>query len=182
MKKLTLTVKIVIALGVLAVIFFGLSIGAAFASPYRARKAIESIGVVTYTDESKEKIDNAIEYYNDIGKNTLGESALVGTIYTNANKSEELENTLNEAKRAYTNLAIKNAIVSENRKYVEGYSYDDLVEIFAYARSVIDDYFKGSTDFENYEEFANLEKKYAVQSDGNEDDSNNSSDEEIELC
>jgi hypothetical protein len=182
MKKLSKTLKLVIVLSVFAVVFLALAIGAAFASPYRAEEAINSIGKVTYTAESKQKIDNAITYYNDIGKNTLGESALVGKAYKEANKNEELEKTLEEAKRAYTNLAIKNAIVSENRKYVENYTTEDLTAIFSATRAVIDDYFPGSTDFENYEEFAIYEKNYVVENTTNGNDTDNSSTEEVEVC
>jgi hypothetical protein len=182
MKKLSKTIKLVIVLSAFAVVFLALAIGAAFASPYRAKDAINSIGTVTFTAESKQKIDDAITYYNDIGKNTLGESALVGTAYKEANKDEELEKTLEEAKRTYVNLAIKNAIVSENRKYAESYTTEDLTAIFSSTRAVIDDYFPGSTDFENYDEFALYEKNYVTESTSNDKDTDNSSTEEVEVC
>jgi hypothetical protein len=182
MKKLSKTLKLVIVLSACAVVFLALAIGAAFASPYRAEQAIKAIGDVTYTAECKQKIDDAITYYNQIGTNTLGESALVGAAYKDANKNEELENTLTEAKRAYVNLAIKNAIVSENRKYVENYTTEDLTAIFASARAVIDDYFPAETDFENYEEFAAYEKNYVVESSSNNTVNDNSSTEEVEVC
>lgn len=158
--KLKTTVKISIIAGVFAVIFLGLAIGAAFASPVRARQAIEDIGQVTFTAESKEKIDNAILYYEGLGKNTLGESAHFGKTYLKAYRTEELDTTLTAAKREYVRLAIKNAVVADRRKFAENYSAAELTAIVKETRAVIDDYCKGCTDFEFYQEFTALEKEY----------------------
>ena len=91
-KKLSVAWKVFIIAGVFALVFLGLSIGSAFASPARAANAIEAIGSIEdikYTEEYKEKIDLAIEYYEAIGKNGLGESNNFSAAYEKAAKEAQ---------------------------------------------------------------------------------------------
>lgn len=190
MKKLSLSLKFVIVLGVLALVLFGLSIGAAFASPNRAEQAVDEIGTVTYTVESKEKIDNAIALYDDIGSKTLGESLLFSKSYLSAAKSEELSEKLNQAKKEYVRLAIKSAVVAEQRKYAEKYTDEDIAAFVSAAREATDEYFKDNYDeVETYADLTALEEKYGslITSESPEEDDNSAPDnsqeeEDIELC
>ena len=61
--------KSTIALIVAAFVCLGLSVFSVKASVVRTNDAIQNIGKVTYTEESKEKIDRAVKYYNALDPN-----------------------------------------------------------------------------------------------------------------
>lgn len=68
-KKLPRIIWVVIVLAVLIVLFLVLSIVSATTSVSRTIKAIDDIGEVTYSEETKEKIDKAIDYYEALDVN-----------------------------------------------------------------------------------------------------------------
>ena len=148
-----------------ALISLGLAIGAAFASPAQAKNAIESIGKVSYTAESKEKIDNAIKHYDAIGKNGLRDSKHFGAGYLDKNASAELTETLESAKKEYVRLAIRAVDVAEKRREVDHHTDEEIVELIVKARAAADDYFKGEYDkIETYATLLSYEEKYNVSS------------------
>ena len=61
--------KSTIALIVAAFVCLGLSVFSVKASVVRTNDAIQNIGEVTYTEESKAKIDRAVKYYNALDPN-----------------------------------------------------------------------------------------------------------------
>ena len=61
--------KSTIALIVAAFVCLGLSVFSVKASVVRTNDAIQNIGEVTYTEESKAKIDCAVKYYNALNPN-----------------------------------------------------------------------------------------------------------------
>ncbi|MBP5242847.1 MAG: hypothetical protein J6Z36_04060 [Clostridia bacterium] len=165
-KKLSVAWKVFIIAGVFALVFLGLSIGSAFASPARAANAIEAIGSIEdikYTEEYKEKIDLAIEYYEAIGKNGLGESNNFSAAYEKAAKEAQAEK-LTAAKGEYARLAIKAADNDDRNQIRKDIPQEDIVALIQKARAVVEEYFKDNYDaVENYDVLVNLEKKYAEQ-------------------
>ena len=68
--------KSTIALIVAAFVCLGLSVFSVKASVVRTNDAIQNIGKVTYTEESKEKIDRAVKYYNALDPNLISKRRL----------------------------------------------------------------------------------------------------------
>ena len=177
--------KLVIIAGALALIFLGLAIGAAFASPAQAKSAIDRIGKVSYTAESKEKIDNAIKSYDVIGKNGLKDSKHFGAKYLRKNASAELTERLENAKKEYVRLAIRAVDVAEKRREVDHHTDEEIVELIAKARAAAEEYFKGEFDkIATYATLLSYEEKYGVSSLQPSHGGGTSSEEdvEIELC
>lgn len=184
-KKLSTTWKIVIVTGALALIFFGFALGAAFASPAQAEKAVKNIGVVSYTAESKEKIDIADKYYKAVGVNGLGESKNFGAAYIKATVPAELSETLDAAKKEYVRLAIRAVDVAEKRREVDRHTDEDIIELIIKARAAADAYFKGEYDrIETYATLTSYEEKYSLSASQQQSQGGADSEEEpeIELC
>lgn len=183
-KKISTTWKIVIVTGALALIFFGFALGAAFASPAQAEKAVKNIGVVSYTAESKEKIDTADKYYKAVGVNGLGESKNFGAAYIKAKVPAELTETLESAKKEYVRLAIRAVDVAEKRREVDRHTDEDIIELIIKARAAADDYFKGEYDrIETYATLVFYEGKYNLSASQQPQGGTDSEEEpEIELC
>ncbi|MBP5593097.1 MAG: hypothetical protein J6X75_02880 [Clostridia bacterium] len=183
-KRLSLSTKIIIITAILAIIFLGLSIGAAFASPIRAYQAVKEIGIVAYTAESKERIDSASRYYNSIGKNGLGESRHIGAFFVEQNRSLEIEEILLSAKKEYVRLAIRAVEVADQRKEVEHKTDEDIVKLIAKADEAVEEYFKGDYDqIETYSVLLTFKDKYNVLANvPTNQNSGNSEDVDIELC
>ena len=141
--------KSTIALIVAAFVCLGLSVFSVKASVVRTNDAIQNIGKVTYTEESKEKIDRAVKYYNALDPNF------------DLKKKIKNMNVFNAAKIEYARLAIKAASVADARKTVEGYSFDDVKKYVTEAREVIDSYLTAQyTLIENYADLVELESEY----------------------
>ena len=139
--------KSTIALIVAAFVCLGLSVFSVKASVVRTNDAIQNIGEVTYTEESKAKIDRAVKYYNALDPNF------------DLKKKIKNMNVFNAAKIEYARLAIKAASVADARKTVEGYSFDDVKKYVTEAREVIDSYLTADqyTLIENYADLIELE-------------------------
>ena len=137
--------KSTIALIVAAFVCLGLSVFSVKASVVRT-----NIGEVTYTEESKAKIDRAVKYYNALDPNF------------DLKKKIKNMNVFNAAKIEYARLAIKAASVADARKTVEGYSFDDVKKYVTEAREVIDSYLTADqyTLIENYADLIELESEY----------------------
>lgn len=142
--------KSTIALIVAAFVCLGLSVFSVKASVVRTNDAIQNIGEVTYTEESKEKIDRAVKYYNALDPNF------------DLKKKIKNMNVFNAAKIEYARLAIKAASVADARKTVEGYSFDDVKKYVTEAREVIDSYLTADqyTLIENYADLVELDSEY----------------------
>lgn len=147
MKKLK---KSTVALIVATVVCLGLSIFSASASVTRTNDAISEIGEVTYSEESKAKIDRAVAYYNALDDN-LGQKDKITNM-------EEFE----AAKVRYASLAIKAASVADARKEAEGYANSDVAEFVTTAREVVDAYLteEQCSLVENYADLTALEAEY----------------------
>ena len=183
-KKLSLTWKIVIVAGALALVFLGLALGAAFASPAQAESAIKNIGVVSYTAESKEKIDAAVKRYEAVGANGLSESKNFGAAYIKAKVPAEWGEALDAAKKEYVRLAIRAVDVAEKRREVDHHTDEDIIELIKKARAAADDYFKDEYDkIETYATLLLYEGKYNVSAQQPTQGGSDSEEEtEIELC
>lgn len=183
-KKLSLTWKIVIVAGALALVFLGLALGAAFASPAQAESAIKNIGVVSYTAESKEKIDAAVKRYEAVGANGLSESKNFGAAYIKAKVPAEWGEVLDAAKKEYVRLAIRAVDVAEKRREVDHHTDEDIIELIKKARAAADDYFKDEYDkIETYATLLLYEGKYNVSAQQPTQGGSDSEEEtEIELC
>ena len=183
-KKLSLTWKIVIVAGALALVFLGLALGAGFASPAQAESAIKNIGVVSYTAESKEKIDAAVKRYEAVGANGLSESKNFGVAYIKAKVPAEWGEVLDTAKKEYVRLAIRAVDVAEKRREVDHHTDEDIIELIKKARAAADDYFKDEYDkIETYATLLLYEGKYNVSAQQPTQGGSDSEEEtEIELC
>lgn len=142
--------KSTIALFAAAAVCLGLSAFSVKASVTRTNDAISAIGEVAYTEECKEKIDRALEYYNTLGPN-----------FDLEDKIQHM-NEFNAAKIEYARLAIKAASVADARQTVEGYSFDDVKKYVTEAREVVDSYLTAEqySLVENYAELTALESEY----------------------
>ncbi len=183
-KKLSLTWKIVIVAGALALVFLGLALGAAFASPAQAESAIKNIGVVSYTAESKKKIDAAVKRYEAVGANGLSESKNFGAAYIKAKVPAEWGEVLDAAKKEYVRLAIRAVDVAEKRREVDHHTDEDIIELIKKARAAANDYFKDEYDkIETYATLLLYEGKYNVSAQQPTQGGSDSEEEtEIELC
>ena len=146
--------KSTIALIIAAVVCLGLSVFSANASVARTNDAISNIGEVTYSEESKAKIDRAVNYYNALDDN-LGLKEKITNM-------EEFE----AAKIRYASLVIKAASVADSRKEAEGYANSDVAEFVKAAREVVETYLTSEqySLVENYADLTALEAEYT--SDG----------------
>ena len=179
MKKLSNTAKLVIVLVVLAIVFLGLSIGSAFYSVDRTIKAIDSIDSVTYSEESENKIDTAIKYYEKLDRNLK-----LDTKITNYYKLEQ-------AKKDFVRITIKNAVVSDQRKIAENLSDNDIVAFILEVDEKAEKYLDAGEleQIENYEDLLNLKSKYSklLESSSSEDSTGSEAgseegSDEVELC
>ncbi|MBQ8163049.1 MAG: hypothetical protein IJZ93_01605 [Clostridia bacterium] len=173
-KKLSFEIKLIILIAALAVVFLVLSIISAAHSVNRTVDAIDAIGTVEYTDASKEKIDLALSYYNELDTN-IGLQERI----TNA---EQLTN----AKIEYVRLGIKKAYLADKN----GEEEETVKQYVKDARASFDEYCKTGdcTNISNYADLVALEEKYgsgqtnASEGSSPSDSSGGSTDEEIELC
>ena len=142
--------KSTIVLIVATVICLGLSIFSANASVTRTNNAIKNLGEITYSEESKAKLDKAVSYYNALDDN-LG-------LKDKITNMEEFE----AAKVRYASLAIKAASVADSRKEAEGYANSDVAEFVKAAREVVDAYLTADqySLVENYADLTELEAEY----------------------
>lgn len=172
MKKLT------VILSVLAVIFLALSIYSASYSLSRTEAAIDTIGAVSFDEASRDKIDLADSYYKELDPK-LNPAERVGNL-----------DVLEAAKNEYIRLAIKTAVVKDQRKVADGYTNEEVTAAVAAAREALDHYY-GVDELqpvvENYSDLLALEEKYAVSGNSDEEAAPESSDSEnseesVELC
>lgn len=172
-NKFPFAVKFTVVMAVLAALFLILSIVSAEYSVSRTVSAIEAIGVVEFTDESKEKIDLARSYYEGLDKNLDLDQKI-----TNADE-------LTSAEFEYVRLAIKRAYLADKNgdpeELVSGY--------VAQAREIFSEYCSTGEckNVSNYDDLTALEAKYSTTgtSDnrgGSATPTNSGAAEEIELC
>lgn len=171
MKKLT------VVLSALAVIFLVLAILSASYSVSRTEAAIAAIGTVSYDEASKEKIDLANTYFTELDASLRLEERVANL------------DVLTAAKAEYVRLAIKTAVVKDQRKLADGYTDEEVTAAVAAAREALDSYFGEGAGpvVENYFDLIALEEQYAASDDNQPaeaEDSDNSekSEEKINLC
>lgn len=170
-NTISFAVKLTIALAVLSVIFLGLSIISAEYSVSRTAKAIEAIGTVDFSDQSKEKIDLARSYYSALDKNL------------DLDKKIDNSDKLTAAEFEYIRLAIKRAYLADKN----GEPEEVVSEYITQARSIFNEYCASGecVNISNYADLTALEEKYSPseKSQNNSSNSENSEpQEEIELC
>lgn len=143
--------KSTIGLIVAAAACLGLSFVSAKGSVTRTVDAISSIGEVSYTDKSKEKLDRAVTYYNALDTNLELQKKI-----TNIDEFDA-------AKMEYARLAIKAASVADARKKAEGYSSAKVQKFVTDARKIVDNYLtqEQRSQVENYADLLTLEASYA---------------------
>ena len=166
-KKLPFAAKFSITAAVLAVVFLIMSIVSAEFSVSRTVKAIDNIGAVELSDESKDKIDLARSYYDALDENLELDKKI-----TNADK-------LTEAEFEYVRLAIKKAYLADKNGEPEAAEY------VAQAREIFGEYCSTGEckNISNYDDLTALEEKYSGASAAPTTSSGSSgAAEEIELC
>lgn len=173
-KKLSNRSILIIVLSSFAIIFLGLSIITSVVNVNNTKNAIDKIGEVKYSIETEEKIDNAIEKYEKLDRN-IGLNKKVSNII-------ELE----DAKFNYVRLAIKKAIVLDNRKVVDGITSEEITLAINEAVTKLEKYYE-ENEYETitgYSEFKYLVEKYGTNNETNNTQNNtpNSGEEEIEIC
>lgn len=174
-KKLSNRSILIIVLSTFAIIFLGLSIITSVVNVNNTKKAIDEIGEVKYSIETEEKIDNAIEKYEKLDRN-------IGL-----NKKVSNVDTLEDAKFNYVRLAIKKAIVLDNRKVADEIPNEEITLAVNEATSKLEKYYK-ENEFETitgYSEFKFLQEKYGTkneESNNGNSNGNQNSEEEIEIC
>ena len=149
--------------------FLVLSIVSAELSVSRTVRAIDSIGAVEFSDESKEKIDQARSYYDALDANLELDKKI-----TNADK-------LTEAEFEYVRLAIKKAYLADKNGEPEAAEY------VAQAREIFGEYCSTGEckNISNYDDLTALEAKYSGTSAPAAPTTSSGSSgaaEEIELC
>lgn len=171
-KKLSLTIKLVIVLAVLAIIFFSLALTSALYSVNRTIRAIDAIGTVEYSEESREKIDLANTYYNSLDDNLHLKTAITNS------------DTLNRAKLRYVAAVIWELHLADEAN-ADGGNDAVVKNLIDEARTSYEEFFTqdASENIPNFHYLPEAEAKYG----GNAVQSGNSSDgdqeeEEIELC
>ncbi len=174
-KKLSNRSILIIVLSSFALLFLGLSIITSIININNTKKAIDKIGEVTYSIEVEEKIDNAIEKYEKLDRN-------IGL-----NKKVSNVDALEDAKFNYVRLAIKKAIVLDNRKVADGITNEEITLAVNEATSKLEKYFK-EDEYETitgYSDFKFLQEKYGTkkeESNNTDSNSNQNNNEEIEIC
>lgn len=169
--SVSLAGRLAILLAVMAVAFLILSVTQAIYAVDRTVEAIQAIGEVTFTEESREKIDRAVSYYEALDPNLGLESRI-----TNAE-------TLTAARREYVRLGIKRAYLADK----DGEAEELVRQYIAEARQSFDAYCSAGdcAGISNYGDLTALEEKYAAGADtpGNSTPSDDTGeDEDIELC
>ena len=162
----------IIASSVSLVLLF-ISILTAVLNVKRVENSINEIGHVTYTEESEAKIDLALNYYEKLDVNI------------NLNNNVSNINILNDAKYDYVRLAIKKAIVLNERKIADNVTVEEIILAVNEANLKLKKYYKES-EFESitgYQEFKYLLDEYGTEE--KEETSNNNTApaaEEPEIC
>ena len=170
-QKMPFAGKLAILFAILAVVFLILSIVSAKYSVSRTIDAINEIGDVEYSNTSKEKIDLALSYYNNL-------DAGIG-LPDKITNSEQLR----AAKMEYVRLGIKKAYLADKN----GEAEEGVKQYVADARASFDEYCTNGdcTSISNYEDLIALEQKYALEAETPNTSSpseNNTEAEEPELC
>ncbi|MCD8040835.1 MAG: hypothetical protein LUF82_04890 [Clostridia bacterium] len=172
-KKLPKIAIYSITFGAIVIVLLVLAISSAVYSVSRTKSAIDDIwadGDITYTTETREKIETAISYYDALD--------------TNISLDERITNAdlLTEARAEYTRLSIVQLYKAEK-------SGEDEEVILAYieeAREVYDSIIGDSgIVVENYSDLTDAEEQYGVGTSSEEDDDDDGGsdeDEEIEIC
>lgn len=174
-NKLSNRTILIIALTSFAILFLSLSIITSVVKVNRTKKSIDNIGEVSLSIETEEKIDKAIVYYDKLDRN-IGLEKRVKNI-----------STLDDAKTNYVRLAIKKAIVLDNRKVADGITNEEITLAVNEAKEKLEKYFNVDSyeTITGYSEFKFLQEKYGTKEEENSSNANannNSSSEEIEIC
>lgn len=146
-----------IVLLALAVPLAGLSAAGAYASVNGAQDAIAAItesGKVTFSEESRQAIDAAVEAVDGLDENFAGG---VGNL-----------DDLQAAEVEYARLAIKTADQADRRKLADGISDEEVAQAVQAAREAVDAYFDEDSYqlVPNYDDLVRLEASYAAQLGG----------------
>ena len=140
-----------------------------------AKQAIENLGVVGYSEKSKEKIDDAENKFEQF-QSTLGASTTFKVV--NKNVGEE---KLQKAKVSYIEAAIRDV----NNKVLSGATEDEIKSELQTIRGTIDVYFanKDYSLISNYATLTSLETKYGAGANASgESGSQGGAAEEPEIC
>lgn len=171
-KKLSFTVKVLIVLAAFAAVFFALALTSAIYSVNRTQDAIDGIGTVGYTAESREKIDRANAYYRALDTD-LGLQKKI----TNAE-------TLVQAKQKYASLMLWE-LHAQDTANTDGSMDAQVKQLIKDARGTVDAYFTAeeAEDIPNYHILTVAEAKYGGAGNGAQDGSGEEQGEDdIELC
>ena len=172
-SKLSKSVKYFITVAVIAVVALIFVITTSAISYNSTKNAIQDIGVVSFSESSKERIDYAQSKYDQFQEN-LGAS----TTFSKVNKSVG-EDALLKAKTTYAEAAIRDV----NSKTLLGASEEDVLNELKTIRKTLEVYFANGdySTISNYSTFTSLEAKYGS-GESSESSEQQGSAEEPEIC
>lgn len=173
-KRLPKIIILTIVLASLSIVFLTISIVTSIINVKRTKDAINDIGTVKYDNDVEAKIDLAYEYYLKLDTNI------------NLDKQVDNINVLNDAKYNYVRLALKDSVVSYNRRVTDNISEEVLSNKINKAYEKLKKYYK-ETEFDSIEGYKNdfkplldIYKKEEVKD--NNSVPANSDTEEPEIC
>ncbi|MCI6602859.1 MAG: hypothetical protein MSC43_01505 [Clostridiales bacterium] len=114
--------------------------------------AVRELGDIHYDEASKAGLDRAEKYWQALDKNLRCDERV----------SEK--ETFVEKKKAYANLAMKAAIISDKRKIADELSDEAILAKITEAREILDAYLspEEQSSLGNYREFTSLEAAFAA--------------------
>ena len=173
-KKIPKIILVTIILSIFMITFLIISIVTSVELVKRCENSISNIGVVELNQETEEKIDKALGYYNKLDTNI--------SLDKKVSNKEELDNSINE----YVRLALKKAIVADNRKIADNISEEEISQLVNNANGILKKYIKEENynNISGYSEFKPLVDKYVKEeiNNSNKNTSNSESAEEPEIC
>ena len=172
MNKLPKILIVTIVTSIISLALLFISILTAVLNVKRVEESINNIGNVSYTFEVENKIDNAITLYHKLD--------------TNIKLNEKVSNigVLNDAKYEYVRIAIKKALVLNERKVADNVSEEEISKAVNEANLKLKKYYEES-EYENisgYKDFKYLLDEYGIQEKEVSSDAPKEKIEEPEIC
>lgn len=172
-KKLPLTIKILIVLAAFAAVTFALALSAAIVSVNRTIGAIEDIGVVAFTEESREKILTAESYYDSLDANLNLQNRITN------------KETLTQAKLKYISLAVWELHLADQAN-ADGANDSEVKKLAQEIRTTYEEFFAAdvSSDIPNFHYLPEAEAKYSGNGGGADETApaEEEQQDDIELC
>ena len=172
MNKLPKILIVTIFTSVISLALLFISILTAVLNVKRVEESINNIGSVSYSFEVENKIDNAITLYQKLD--------------TNIKLNEKVSNIsiLNDAKYEYVRIAIKKALVLNERKVADNISEEEISKAVNEANLKLKKYYEESEygNILGYKDFKYLLDEYEIKEKETSSDVKKEKTEEPEIC